>query len=319
MILLKIVVLDGFAANPGDLSWKPFSVFGEITVYDRTPAEFIVERIGDAEVVFTNKTPITERVFKSCPNLNYVGVLATGVNIVDLQSAAKYGVTVTNIPAYGTDAVAQHTFALLLECCNHISAYSQSVRKGDWIGSADWSYCVLPLTELRDKTLGIIGAGSIGSQVMQIAHAFQMNTLLCGRNLYQDDPSRNRVALNTLFSNSDIITLHCPLTETTSQMINQNSIQKMKKGVILVNTARGGLINEQDVADALNLGKISYYAADVLTVEPMKANSPLHNAKNCILTPHVAWAPLETRKRLLEIAFKNLDSFLKGIPVNTVS
>lgn len=316
---MKIVILDGYAVNPGDLSWEQFSALGELIVYDRTPPELLIERIGDAQFILVNKTQISKEVFERCPRLRYIGILSTGFNVVDTEQAARHQVTVTNIPAYATSFVAQHAISLLLECCNHVAAYHQSVQAGDWVSSPDWSYSVLPLTELAGKTIGIIGAGSIGGRVGAIAKALGMNPLLCGKNFDRDEPERNRVSLDTLLAKSDVISLHCPLTQETNELVNAASIAKMKDGVILINTARGGLVNERQLADALESGKIAYYAADVLTVEPMVVDCPLRLAKNCILTPHIAWAPLDARKRLIDIACQNLNAFLTGEPINVVS
>lgn len=316
---MKIVILDGFTANPGDLSWERFEAIGQVTVYDRTPPESVVERIGDAEIIIINKSLLTDDTFSACPNIKYVGVLATGYNIVDIVSAKKHGVIVTNIPSYSTDAVAQHTFALLLAHFNHIATHNQNIKEGKWNSNIDFSFPDYPLREISGKTMGIIGMGNIGSKVSNIAKAFGMNTIACGRNLYVADKIRNRLALDDLLAQADIITLHCPLTAETSELINAKTIAKMKDKVVLINASRGGLINEQEVADALNIGRISAFLTDVTTLEPPNANNPLLTAKNVIMTPHIAWAPFETRRRLISNTFENLEAFLKKSPINVVN
>lgn len=319
---MKIVVLDGYAGNPGDLSWDAMGALGDLTVYDRTAHDrkSILERIGDAELVFTNKTPLSAGIFEACPNLQFVGILATGYNIVDIAAAKKHGVVVCNIPGYSTDAVAQLTFALLLEICHHVAHHSAQVHSGHWSGCDDFCFWDYPLIELAGKTLGIIGFGSIGQAVGKIARAMGMKVIAAGsRPTEAGKAIGTYVDLDTLYREADVISLHCPLFPENREMINKDSIAKMKDGVILLNTARGALIVEQDVADALNNGKIYAAGFDVATVEPLPASSPLIGAKNCIITPHIAWATKEARQRLMNIAVDNLRAFLSGTPQNVVN
>ena len=317
---MKIVILEGNAVNPGDLSWDSVSQFGEVTVYDRTPADQAATRIGDAEIAMINKTPITPEVLDACPNLKLICVNATGYNVVDCQAARQRGVTVCNVPAYGTDSVAQFTFSLLLELCNRVGIHDDSVHKGDWCRSPDFCYWKTPQMELAGKTLGIIGLGSIGRAVAKIANAFNMKVLAYNRSrCAEGEAVAEYVDLDTLLAKSDIITLHCPMTEQTAGIINQQTIAKMKDGVILLNTARGGLVNEQDVADALATGKMRYFAADVVSSEPIVPTNPLLSAPNCILTPHMAWTPVEARQRIIDITNSNIRAYLKGEPINVVN
>ena len=317
---MKIVILEGNAVNPGDLSWDSVSQFGEVTVYDRTPAEQAATRIGDAEIAMINKTPITPEVLDACPNLKLICVNATGYNVVDCQAARQRGVTVCNVPAYGTDSVAQFTFSLLLELCNRVGVHDDSVHKGDWCRSPDFCYWKTPQMELSGKTLGIIGLGSIGRAVAKIANAFNMKVLAYNRSrCAEGEAVAEYVDLDTLLAKSDIITLHCPMTGQTAGIINQQTIAKMKDGVILLNTARGGLVNEQDIADALTTGKMRYFAADVVSSEPIVPTNPLLSAPNCILTPHMAWTPVEARQRIIDITNSNIRAYLKGEPINVVN
>ena len=318
---MKIVVLDGCAANSGDISWDSLEKYGELTVYDRTEYEDVVSRIGDAELVTTNKTVIDRKVIEACPNLRYVGVLATGYNVVDLDAAKEHGIVVTNVPAYSTDAVAQFTFALLLELANQVGAHNSSVKDGGWVRSKDFSYSVMPTMELSGKTMGIIGYGSIGQRVAEIAHAFGMNVLVSSRTEKKlpDVGWISWVNREELFANADVISIHCPLFPETKGMINRETIELMKKTAFVINTARGGCIVEQDLADALNSGRIAGAAVDVVSQEPMKADNPLLTAKNIIITPHIAWAPREVRQRLLQIAGDNMGAFLDGHPINVVN
>lgn len=323
---MKIVVLDGYVLNPGDISWAGFEEIGEVTVYDRSEPETVVERIGDAEVILTNKTVIDRAVIEKCHGLKYIGVNATGYNVVDVAAAGEAGIVVTNVPAYGTDAVAQFTFALMLELCNKVGLHSRSVAAGDWIRTKDFSYNLAPLIDIRGKTLGIIGFGSIGSRVAQIAMAFGMNVLVNSRTKkpLPETPyiSGSRISWadrETVLKEADIITLHCPLFPETERLINRESIAMMKDGAMLINTARGGLIAEQDLADALNSGKLAGAALDVVDKEPMVADNPLISAKNVIITPHIAWASVEARERLMGIAVENLKAYLAGNPCNVVS
>ena len=318
---MKIVVLDGYTENPGDLSWSGMEQLGEVTVYDRTPAELIVERIGDAEVIYTNKTPVSRSTLEACPAIKYIGVLATGYNVVDVEAAKEKGVLVSNIPSYGTEAVAQFTIALLLELCHHIGDHSQCVMQGDWTRSEDFCFWNYPLTELAGKTMGIIGFGRIGQATAKIAQALGMNILACSRSKDNGLESETcRYAdLDELLMNSDVISLHCPLLPETQGIINKDNIAKMKDNVMILNSSRGSLIVEEDLMEALNSGKAGGAAVDVVSVEPMKADNPLLKAKNCIITPHIAWAPKETRQRLMAIAVNNLKSYIEGQPENVVN
>ena len=320
---MKIIVLDGYTENPGDLSWSGFEQLGEITVYDRSKlAETaLIERIGDAEIVLTNKTPLSKTVIDAAPNLKYIGVLATGYNVVDVEAAKEKGIVVTNIPTYGTEAVAQFTIALLLEMCHHIGEHSMSVKKGDWEKNADWCYWHYPLVKLLNKTLGIIGYGRIGQQVAQIAKAFGMNVIAVDQQhaIHSTQEDVEFVTTDELFERSDVISLHCPLFPETQGMINAENIAKMKDGVMIVNSSRGPLINEADLAQALNAGKVGAAAVDVVSQEPITADNPLLTAKNMIITPHIAWATKEARSRLMAIAVENATAFIAGNPVNVVN
>lgn len=317
---MKIVILDGYTENPGDLSWEGFEKLGELTVYDRTPAEKVIERIGDAEIVITNKTPLPGEVFASCPQIKYVGMLATGYNVVDVEAAKERDIPVCNIPTYGTAAVAQMTFALLLEACQHVGAHSDAVKAGEWTNHIDWCFWKYPLIELTGKTMGIIGFGRIGQKVGVLAKAYGMKVLA-----YDEIPSEegrkiaDYVELDTLFSEADVISLHCPLFDSTRGIINKESIQKMKDGVIILNTSRGPLIVETDLAEALKSGKVYAACCDVVSTEPIQTDNPLLECSNSILTPHIAWAPKESRQRLMDIAVSNLAGFLKGETVNAVN
>ncbi|MGF2109815.1 glycerate dehydrogenase [Enterococcus sp. DIV0755f] len=319
---MKIVVLDGYALNPGDLSWQGFEELGEVTVYDRTSytdKQEIIERIGDAEAILTNKTPITADVLKACPQLTYIGVLATGYNVVDLVAAKEQGITVTNIPSYSTNAVAQATFALLLEVTNQVGHHNRSVHQGDWQTSKDFSYWQTPLMELAGKTIGLIGYGAIAQAVATIAHAFQLKVIYFN---HRPKPAQadwaKQVSLAELYQEADIISLHVPQFPETEKMIDRTALAQMKSSAILINTARGGLIDEAAVAEALQTGQISALAADVVSKEPIAADNPLLQAPNCYLTPHIAWAPVETRRRLMGIAVANLSGFKAGTPQNVV-
>ncbi|GGG41765.1 glycerate dehydrogenase [Lactobacillus apis] len=320
---MKIVNLDSYALNPGDLDWSPLKELGDCTFYDRTPVNDdneILKRIGDAEIVLTNKTPLDEHVISTAPNLKYIGVTATGYNVIDTEAATKANIPVTNIPTYGTDAVAQFTFALLLEITSHVGLHNQLVHDGRWSSNPDFTFWAKPLTELQGKTLGLIGFGSIAKKVAEIGHAFSMNIIFYNHRPKTDLPNYvKQVSLEELYQQSDIISLHVPQTPETTEMINQKAISQMKDGVILINTARGGLISEKDVADALNDGKIAAAGVDVVQKEPIPADSPLLSAKNCYITPHIAWAPRETRNRLLGIVVDNLQAFLNGEKLNVVN
>ena len=317
---MKIVVLDGYALNPGDLSWECLNTFGSVTVYDRTPADLAPQRIGDAQIILTNKTPITEHLLSLCPSIQLICVLATGYNVVDCEAAARRGIPVCNVPAYGTNAVAQFTFSLLLEICNRVGLHNDSVHRGDWTNSPDFCYWKTPQMELAGKTLGIIGFGRIGRAVGRIAKAMGMNVIAYNRSRHPDGESIGKyVDLDTLLRQSDIISLHCPLTSENTGMINSGAIAKMKFGAILLNTARGPLINEADVAAALKEGKLRAAAVDVVSQEPICAHNPLYSAPNCIITPHMAWSPIESRQRILDCTVSSIQGFLDGNPVNTVN
>lgn len=318
----KIVVLDGYAENPGDLSWEGFESFGEVTVYDRTAPRDVVSRIGNAAYVLTNKTVLNEAVLAKCPSVRYIGVLATGFNVVDVKAAAGRGIIVTNIPGYGTDTVAQYTMALLLELCHHIGAHSDSVRDGDWGRCPDFCYWNFPQVELCGKVMGIIGYGRIGKRTASLARAFGMKILVHSAHpVPEEELTENirQVSLSELLSSSDVISLHCPLTENTRGIINRESIEQMKDGVMILNSSRGPLICEEDLRKALVSGKVAGAAADVLSVEPPAQDHPLLDAPNMLITPHIAWASREARERLMETAVNNLSSFVAGKPVNVVS
>ena len=312
---MKIVILDGHVENPGDLSWEPLARLGEVTVYERTAPSDVIARIGDAPIVITNKTVITREIFDACPAIRYVGVLATGYNVVDIAAARERGIIVTNVPAYSTQAVAQFTMALLLEICHHVGRHSDSVHAGKWSACQDFAYWDYPLIELAGKTIGIIGYGRIGQATAKAAQALGMKVIAYSRH-GQGEPY---VPLEELYTRADVISLHCPLTAENTGMINRETIAKMKDGVILLNTARGALINEEDLREALLSGKVYAAAADVAAVEPIPADSPLLGLDNMIFTPHIAWACYETRQRLMDIAVDNVRQFLNGTPVNNVA
>ncbi len=317
----KIVVLDGFAENPGDLSWDGFEKFGRVTVYDRTAPEETAERIGDATCVLTNKTGLDEAVLSRCPSVKYIGVLATGFNVVDAKAAAKRGITVTNIPEYGTDTVAQYTMALLLELCHHVGAHAESVRNGDWSRCPDFCYWNYPQMELGGKVMGIIGYGRIGKKTAKLAEAFGMSVLVHSNHPAPAGELTERireVPLDELLEKSDVISLHCPLTERTKGLICRETIAGMKDGVLLINSSRGQLIREEDLLEALISGKVGGAAADVLSMEPPEADHPLIGAPNMLITPHIAWASREARERLMKMAVENLEAFLSGTPIHVV-
>lgn len=317
---MKIVILDGYTENPGDLSWSGFEAIGETIVYDRTPADQIVSRIGDAEIVIVNKTPLSEEVFQECPSIRYVGVLATGYNIVDVEAAKKRGIPVCNIPTYGTTAVAQMTMALLLEVCHHAAEHSMAVKAGEWTNNVDWCFWNYPLIELSGKTMGIIGFGRIGQIVGKLARAFGMQVIAYDE--HQSESGKeivDYVALDELLARSDVISLHCPLFESTKGIINRENIGKMKDGVIILNTSRGPLIEEDALAEALESGKVYAAGLDVVSTEPIREDNPLLKCNNAIITPHIAWAPKESRQRLMDIAVDNLIAFVKGEPKNVVN
>jgi len=317
---MKIVVLDGFTLNPGDLSWRELEALGEVTVYDRTSKEEIVSRIGNADAILTNKTLLTAETLAACPSVKYIGVLATGYNVVDTQAAKERGIPVCNIPTYGTAAVGQFAIAMLLEICHHVAHHNEAVHAGRWSNSIDFCFWDYPLIELEGKTMGIIGFGRIGQRTGEIAKALGMRVL--AYDAYQTDAGKaigSYVDLDTLYRESDVISLHCPLFPETKGIINATSIVKMKDGVILLNNSRGPLIVEQDLADALNSGKVFAAGLDVVSEEPIRADNPLLTAKNCIITPHISWAPKESRQRLMDIAVQNLSAWIGGKAQNVVN
>ena len=315
---MKIIVLDGYTENPGDLSWEPFAALGELTVYDRTPRELVGERMGGGEIAIINKTPMGRDEIQACPNLKYIGLLATGYNIVDLEAASERGILVCNVPSYSTAAVAQYTMALLLEIYCHVGLHSRLVHEGRWQDGKDWCFWAEPLTELAGKTMGIVGFGRIGQETARLAAAFGMQVLACGRRPFSS-PLARQVSLEELLAQSDVVPLHCPPTEETQGLINAAAIEKMKQGAVLLNTARGPLVEEQALADALNSGKLRAAGVDVVSREPILPENPLLTAKNCYITPHIAWAARETRQRLLEAAAENLRCFLAGSPIHVVN
>ena len=314
---MKITVLDGNALNPGDLSWKPIEALGTLTVYPRTPEDMVVSRIADSDAILLNKVPITADILSKCKNLSYIGIQATGYNVVDIEACKKNGVTVTNVPAYSTAGVAQLVFAFITEFSCHVQIHSDSVMAGDWIKAPDFCYWKIPLMEMEGKTLGIFGYGNIGSRVARIAKAYGMKVIVATRTPKPE--IENPVDFETLLSTADIVTLHAPLTPQTSHIVNENSLSKMKKGSFLINTARGGLVDEKAVRSALDSGFLRGYAADTISEEPMKAGNPLLGAPNCLITPHLAWAAVETRERLLSVVAENLKCYIEGHPQNVVS
>ena len=320
---MKIVVLDGYTENPGDLSWSGLEALGEVTVYDRTSyvdAPIIAERIGDAEIVVLNKTPITKATIDACPNIKLITVLATGYNVVDYDYAKEKGIPVCNVPTYGTASVGQYAIALLLEVCHHIGHHSNTVFEGKWQNHIDWCYWDYPLIELDGKTAGIIGFGRIGQTTGRIAKALGMNVI--AYDLYPNESGKEIAEykdLDTVLAESDVLFLHCNLTPENTGLINKENIAKMKDGAILINNGRGQLIDEQDVADALNSGKLYAAGLDVVYTEPIKADNPLLGAKNCIITPHMSWGAKEARQRIMNITVDNVKAYLDGAPVNVVN
>lgn len=317
---MKIVILDGHAVNPGDLSWDCFRGFGDVTVYERTDPAQTTQRLQDAEIVMTNKTPITAEILAACPTVRLVCVLATGYNVVDCAACRERGIPVCNVPDYGTAAVAQFTFSLLLELYNRVGLHSDAVHNDEWTNCPDFCFWKTPQMELSGKTLGIIGFGHIGRAVGRIAKAMGMKVIAYNRSRHPEGEAIGEyVALDTLLKEADIISLHCPLTAENTELINAGTIAQMKDGVTLINTARGGLLNEQDVADALRSGKLKAAAVDVVSSEPIKKNNPLLTAPNCIITPHMAWAPIESRQRILDCTVSSIRAFLDDAPINTVN
>ncbi|MCL2381077.1 MAG: D-2-hydroxyacid dehydrogenase [Treponema sp.] len=317
---MNIVILDGYTENPGDLSWAGFEKLGNLTVYDRTSAGDVIQRIGDAQIVIVNKTPVSKEAMDACANIKYIGVLATGYNIVDYEAAKAKGIAVTNIPTYGTDAVGQFAIALLLEICHRIGHHDRAVKEGRWEKNLDWCFWDYPLIELAGKTMGVVGFGRIGQVTGRVAKALGMKVIAFDEHPHDAGKAiADYVSLDELFASSDVISLHCPLFPSTQGIINKNTIAKMKDGVIILNSSRGPLIVEQDLADALNSGKVYAAGVDVVSQEPIKGDNPLLSAKNCIITPHIAWAPKESRQRLMDIAVHNLQAFIDGNPVNVIN
>ena len=332
MSKLKGVLLEAGAINSGDLSWDKLEELVDLNIFDNTTEEDKYEHIGDAEVVLVNKVIMDEELFTRCPNIKYVGVCATGYNVIDLDAARRHGVVVTNVPAYSTDSVVQLTWAMILELASYLSMHNESVKNGDWIKSETFCYWKVPMMELAGKTLGIIGFGNIGSKVAKIALDFGMNVLVHTahpdkykdeveklNSLYGNSSKLVLTSMDDVFSKSDIISLHCPMTDETDKIIRKENIDKMKDGVMIINVSRGGLVNEEDLSDALNSGKVKAAAVDVVSVEPMKEDNPLLKAKNIIITPHMAWASLEARERLVDVVADNLNSFLEGKEKNKVN
>ena len=320
---MKIVVLDGYTENPGDLSWEGLEKFGELTVYDRTSytdSPLIAERIGDAEIAIINKTPITKATIDACPNLKCIAVLATGYNVVDYTYAKEKGIVVQNVPTYGTQIVGQFAVGLLLEICSHYGHHSDTVKEGKWENNIDWCYWDYPLIELYGKTAGIIGLGRIGQATAKILNALEMKVL--AYDAFESEAGRRvaeYVPLDELFARSDVIFLHCPLFPSTEGIINKDNIAKMKDGVILINNSRGQLVVEQDLADALNSGKVYAAGLDVVSTEPIGADNPLKTAKNTIITPHISWAAQAARQRIMDITVDNIGSYVDGAPINVVN
>lgn len=317
---MKIVILDGYTTNPGDLSWESIMQTGDVTIYDRTSPEQLIDRCCDAECILTNKVVINADAMKALPNIRYIGVMATGYNVVDICEAAKRGIIVTNIPAYSTDSVVQMTFAHILNITNRVELYAQANRKGQWSANTDFCYWHSSVHELAGKTIGIIGLGNIGMRVAQLSRLFGMEVYTYTARHAADLPEGiQKTTLNGLLAISDIVSLHCPLTDSNKALINAETLSMMKPGAILINTARGALVNEQHVADALSQGTLAAYGADVMECEPPKADNPLLSAPNAFITPHIAWASVEARQRLVAIATANLRAYISGKPVNVVS
>lgn len=317
---MKIVILDGYTANPGDLSWKALEEMGALKVYERTKPEETIDRAKDAEVVLTNKVLLKRQEIEQLPKLRYIGVLATGYNVVDLEAAREHGIIVTNVPAYSTLSVAQMVFSHLLTVTNHTEHYASQNREGKWTASPDFSYMDMPVTELAGKTFGIVGLGNIGQRVAMIAAAFDMSVVAyTSKSVDQLPPYIQKRTLDEVLAESDVLSLHCPLTPDTQHLVNRQTLQKMKPSAILINTGRGPLISDQDVADALNNNRLKAFCADVLTEEPPKADNPLLRCENAYITPHIAWASSEARVRLLDVAINNVRAFLDGKPQNVVT
>ncbi len=316
---MKIVVLDGYALNPGDLSWNELKELGDCQIYDRSKPVEVLGRIGDAEIVITNKVVVSEQLIDQLLNLKYIGVTATGYNVVDVQAAARRNIVVTNIPAYSTDSVAQLVFSHILNVVNRVDLHASSVKDGGWVRNPDFAYWKTPQIELSGKTMGIIGYGQIGRKVAEIARAFGMKVIFQNRSVKADLPERTvQKSLAEVFAESDFVSLNCPLTPENNAFVNRELIQTMKPTAVLINTGRGGLVNETDLAEALNSGRIAAACLDVLSTEPPKPDNPLLSARNCFVSPHMAWATLEARQRLMKITVSNLQNYLSGKPSNVV-
>jgi glycerate dehydrogenase len=312
----KIVVLDGYTLNPGDLAWDELSAFGEFVCHERTPAKLLVERAAGAEIVLTNKTPLPASVLEELPNLKFIGVLATGYNVVDVAAATQRGIAVANVPGYGTASVAQHVWALILELSNHVARHASAVSNGKWSACPDFCFTVAPMVELSGKTLGIAGYGAIGQAVADVGRAFGMKIIAWNRST---KPDVENVTLDQLFAESDVLSLHCPLDDSTKGMVNRNSLSRMKQTALLINTGRGPLVVEQDLADSLNRGGIGGAGLDVLGMEPPAGDNPLFKARNCLITPHIAWATRAARQRLVTEVSRNVGAFLRGERRNLVN
>lgn len=317
---MKIVELDSYAANPGDLSWEAIRELGELEIYERSNPEQVIERAKDADAILINKVEVTDEVMSRLPKLRYIGVLATGYNLVDVVAARRRGIVVTNIPAYSTDSVTQMVFAHLLNVCNRVGHYAMEAREGRWSRNLDFCYWDTPLVELAGKTMGIVGLGNIGMKVANIARAFGMDVFAYTSKISAELPSGiQKTTLEGLLGVSDVLSLHCPLTPETKELINAKTLSRMKKGAILINTGRGQLVNEADVADALDSGHLAAFCADVLSQEPPQTYHPLLRKENAYITPHIAWATHEARQRLMDICVANLKAFMEGAPIHVVS
>lgn len=317
---MKAVILDSYAENPGDLSWEGLFEICDVAEYPRTDNSLVAQRIGDAEIAITNKTPIRESTMDSCPNLKYIAVLATGYDVIDIEAAEKRGIKVSNVPTYGTETVSQYAVALLLEICHNIGRHNESVHQGKWQSSIDWCFWESPLIELAGKTAGIIGLGRIGKSTARILTSLGM-TILANDPFANEaaSPGVSFVSLDELYQRSDVIILHCPLTEDNRKMINSHAINCMKNGVIIINNSRGALIDEADLADALNSGVVAAAAVDVVSKEPIADDNPLLSAKNCIITPHISWATKEARQRIMDTTIENVSAYMSGNPINLVT
>ena len=317
---MKIVMLDAFTTNPGDLSWDDFKTLGDLTIYDRTPADKIIESAKEADIIITNKTPITKEIIDCLPKLKFIALMSTGYNIVDYVYLKEKGIPVSNIPSYSTDAVAQLVMSFILELAMNVGLHSESVKNGEWSACADFCYWKTPLTELTEKTLGIFGLGKIGKAVAERAKAFGMNIVAYTPRIHGDEPDYIKlVSLDEMLKVADVISMHCPLTPETEGVVNKDFISKMKDGAYFINTSRGTVVDEYVLAEALNSGKLGGAGLDVLSTEPPKKDNPLLAAKNCFITPHIAWASFETRKRLVSILYNNIQAFIDGKPQNVIN